>query len=155
MEQEAAHSSSIFRHSRLSFWQQYQELWVLFLATCGHYRLVNRVHHRLGKLSIMFGWRRFDLHINDDLVGFMRSVPQTRLLDAVHEWQNRHSEISVDLSQKGAALETTFSGSFRSPGFRHESVSGTDTLLWYRLVCGLNFPTRLAVWWIIWRQRRC
>jgi hypothetical protein len=67
---------------------------------CGHYRLVNRVHHRLGKLSIMFGWRRFDLYINDDLVGFIKSVPQTRLLDAV-----------------------------RSDSLTHESTSGrTDTL---------------------------
>ena len=120
MEQKAAHSLSIFRRSRLRFWQQYQELWVLFCAKCGHYRLVNKVH-RLGKLSSMFGWRRFDLYINDDLVGFIKSVPQTWLLYAAHsdslthEWQNRRSEISVDLSQQGAALRIHFLDLFVPP----------------------------------------
>ena len=124
-------SLSIFRRSRLRFWQQYQELRVLFCAKCGHYRLVNKVHHRLGKLSIMFGWRRFDLYINfinNDLAGFIKSVPQTWLLYAVHsdslthEWQNRRSEISVDLSQKGVALRIHFLDLFVPPVSERISV---------------------------------
>ena len=84
-------------------------------------------------------------YINDDLVGFFNSVPQTRLLDArhsfIHEWQNRHGEISitVDLTQKGVALESTFSASFRSPGFRHKSVSSADIFAIVQASLGTHF----------------
>ena len=33
---------------------------------------------------------------------------------------------------------------FSFPRFQKESVSGTDALLWYRLVCGLTFPNALG-----------
>ena len=89
--------------------------------------------------------------VNDDLVGFFNSVPQTRLLEAVHsliqEWQRRHGKIAitVDLSQKGAALESTFSGSFRSPGFRHKSVSSTDIFSLVQASLQTHFFTALGI----------
>lgn len=95
--------------------------------------------------------------VNDDLVGFFNSVPQTRLLDAVHslihEWQHRHGEISitVDLSQKGAALQSTFSGSFRSPGFRHKSVSSNDIFSIVKASLQTHFFTAIGT---VWRQIR-
>lgn len=66
----------------------------------------------------------FDV-INDDLIGFFNSIPQHRLLDAVHSlvaaWKQHHGDtvLSVDVSRKGPAMYTTYVGQFRkahSPG---------------------------------------
>ena len=62
----------------------------------------------LGQLSIPQIWRKIHSHfkttddsisltcVNDDLVGFFNSVPQTRLLDAIHQlldqWMLAHEK---------------------------------------------------------------
>lgn len=63
--------------------------------------------------SIQFG------SINDDLVGFFNSVPQSRLLSAIHsiieEWKRQHgdTQVSVDMALKGPNKHTTFLGQFK------------------------------------------
>ena len=90
-----------------------------------------------GQLSVPNIWRAIDEHftvaseeitfdvINDDLIGFFNSIPQHRLLDAVHSlvaaWKQHHGDtvLSVDVSLKGPAMYTTYVGQFRkahSPG---------------------------------------
>ena len=60
----------------------------------------------------------FDV-INEDLIGFLNSIPQHRLLDAVHSlvtaWEQHHGDtvLSVDVSPKGSTMHTTYVGQFR------------------------------------------
>ena len=90
-----------------------------------------------GQLSVPNIWRAIHEHftvaseeitfdvINDDSIGFFNSIPQHRLLDAVHSlvaaWKQHHGDtvLSVDVSLKGPAMYTTYVGQFRkahSPG---------------------------------------
>lgn len=75
------------------------------------------------------------LHVvNDDLVGFFNSVPQSRLLDSVASvvaaWQSIHGNrsITVDTLSSGNALHTTFNGSFRRGAYRQKAIASSDIM---------------------------
>ena len=106
----------------------------------------------LGQLSIPQIWRKIHNYfettddsisltcVNDDLVGFFNSVPQTRLLDAVHQlldqWMLAHEKhfdndrnlvtISVDLSARGDPVQPTFSGTMKRTAFQTRYLYVSD-----------------------------
>ena len=73
-------------------------------------------------------------NINDDLVGFFNSVPQDRLLSAVHslvqEWQSKHGDytLSVDMSQRGNPLQLSFVGKFHKAPKKTKVIQPHDIL---------------------------
>ena len=75
--------------------------------------------------------------INDDLVGFFNSVPQSRLLDAIQqlttEWVNQHGEtqVSVNMALKGPVVHTSFVGQCKktSPNIKPVRVQDILTIV--------------------------
>ena len=94
------------------------QLWPQFFGQLSVPNIWKRIHDHFQNVdvSISFGM------INDDLVGFFNSIPQERLLDAVHSlvlaWKEAHGDIqlSVDMSRPGPIQHTTFVGQFRKRG---------------------------------------
>ena len=72
--------------------------------------------------------------INDDLVGFFNSVPQSRLLDAIQqlttEWVNQHGEtqVSVNMALKGPVVHTSFVGQCKKTSSNIKTVRVQDIL---------------------------
>ena len=103
--------------------------------------------------------------VNDDLVGFFNSVPQTRLLDAVHQlvdhWVENHLghfpegrdsiTISVDTSAHGDPVHSTFSGSFRRTAFQIRKLHVADIVEIVQSSLSSHIFSALGC---IWRQIR-
>ena len=99
-----------------------------------------------GQLSVPEIWKkvhqRFSLAdqdvlfsaINDDLVGFFNSVPQSRLLEAVQalttQWVNQHGEtqLSVNMALKGPVHHTSFVGQYKRTSSNIKTVRIQDIL---------------------------
>lgn len=94
---------------------------------------------------------------NDDLVGFFNSVPQHRLLDAVHslilEWNRQHPDavLSGDMSQGGNPVQLSYVGKIHGAPKKTKVIHPQDI---FRIVqASLSYHIFQAVH-VIWQQIR-
>ena len=154
----------------ISYFQSYQSTLLKAVSRCLDSMLREVWPQQSGQQSVPEIWNTIHLvfreipeevhlqFLNDDLVGFFNSVPQNRLLDAVHaliiSWKERHPgdlSISADLSATGDPIQSTFADTYKKSAYNIRSIKVDDLFIIVKATLTSHYFSALGS---IWRQIR-